>query len=149
MSEQAHATHSGLKNLLSYPFMSCLVERRTRRIARGRSVNAPVPFGLLLGAALIAAEATFDFGFSRTVYTIWATTALITSALCAFALPGDWSRKHNIWLLFWTFSFLVILKRGFITVLGVVMTASVLVCLIVRFDAMWRGCVEKRKEQGS
>jgi hypothetical protein len=183
-----------------------------------------VPFGILLGAALLAAEATFDFGFNRTVYTIWATTALVTPALCAFALPGDSSRRQNIWLLFWTFSFLVyvvhvgyaiftvyhgsareiiagqgvsgvivnvvftiwwagdlvlawfsssearwigiertavhvfvgvtlfvstiILKHGFITVLGVAMTVSVLCCLFVRFDTMWRACVEKRKQPG-
>jgi hypothetical protein len=180
-----------------------------------------VPFAILLGAALLAAEATFDFGFNRTVYTIWATTALITPALCAFALPGDSSRRHSLWLLFWTFSFLVylvhigyavftvyhgsgreiiagqgipgvivnilftiwwamdlilawfsssdarwlrieraavhvfigitlftstiILKHGFITLLGSVMTASVLICLLVRFDAMRRACVEKEK----
>jgi hypothetical protein len=173
--------------------------------------TAFVPFGLLLGAALLAAEDKLDLGFYRTVYTIWAATALVTPALCAFALPGDSDRKRNTWLLFWTFSFLVylvhmgyalfsvyhasarefldgqgvfpaiinivftlwwaidlslawffasdalwvraertaahifvgltffastvILKHGFINVLGILMTASVLVCLMVRFDA--------------
>jgi len=173
-----------------------------------------VPFGLLLGAALLAAEATMDLGFYRTVYTIWATTALVTPALCAFALPGESDRKRNTWLLFWTFSFIayivhasyavfsvyqgsareflvgqgtfpaiinviftlwwaldvylawfhtsdarwvriervaghwfigltffmstVFLKHGFINVLGILMTLSVLICLMVRFDAKRR-----------
>jgi len=52
-----------LQNLFSYPFMSCLVERRTRRIARGTSVNAgslsyvssnqPAPLSKLEEAILI------------------------------------------------------------------------------------------------
>jgi hypothetical protein len=33
-------SHSGLRDLFSYPFMSCLTERRTRRIARGTSIDA-------------------------------------------------------------------------------------------------------------
>ncbi len=41
-----------------------------------------VPFCLLLGAALLGAELTLDLGFYRTVYTIWATTVLVTPALC-------------------------------------------------------------------
>ncbi len=40
MAEAGRALHSGLESLFSYPFMSCLVERRTRRIARGVSINA-------------------------------------------------------------------------------------------------------------
>jgi hypothetical protein len=32
--------HPGLRELFEYPFMSCLTERRTRRIARGTSINA-------------------------------------------------------------------------------------------------------------
>jgi hypothetical protein len=184
-----------------------------------------VPFAVLLGAALLAAETTLDLGFYRTVYTIWATTALVTPALCAFALPADSNRRRNIWLLFWTFSFLVylvhmgyavfsvyhgrarefldgqgvfpsiinvlftvwwaidlslvwifasdarwvrieraaahvfigltffastvILKRGFINVLGILMTASVLVCLMVRFDAKQSAFPEKQKEYTS
>ena len=173
-----------------------------------------VPFGLLLGAALLAAEATMDLGFYRTVYTIWATTALVTPALCAFALPGQSARKQNLWILFWTFSFIVyivhagyavfsvyqgsareflagqgtfpaiinviftawwlldvylawfhtadarwvriervvghwfigltfftstvFLKHGFINVLGILMTLSVVICLMLRFDARRR-----------
>ena len=170
-----------------------------------------VSFATLLGTALLAPEATMDLGFYRTVYTIWATTALVTPALCAFALPGNSPRKERIWLLFWTFSFIaylvhmsyaifsvyhgsfkefldgqglfpaivnviftvwwlldltlawllqseakwiqieriaahifigltfftstIILKHGFINVLGGLMTASVLICLMVRFDS--------------
>jgi hypothetical protein len=173
-----------------------------------------VSFAVLLGAALLAPEQSMELGFYRTVYTIWATTALVTPALCAFALPGESPRKQSIWLLFWTFSFMaylvhvlyaslsvyqgsfheflagqglfaavnniiftawwaldvflawfyrkqarwvqiervvghiyigltfaistVILKHGFINVLGGVLTASVLICLMVRFDARRR-----------
>ena len=172
-----------------------------------------VPFGFLLGAALLAAETTMDLDFYRTVYTIWATVALVTPALCAFALPGHSSRQGAIWLLFWSAAFVVyivhagyayfgvyhgsfqaflggqgifpaannvlftlwwafdlllgwayrgpaawvekqrigahiyiggvfvvstvILKHGFINVLGVILTLSVLLCLAIRFDA-WR-----------
>lgn len=52
-----------LQNLFAYPFMSCLAERRTRRIARGTSVNAgslsyvsnnrPAPLSKLEEAILI------------------------------------------------------------------------------------------------
>ncbi len=34
------ASHNPLKELFEYPFMSCLTERRTRRVARGTSINA-------------------------------------------------------------------------------------------------------------
>jgi hypothetical protein len=56
-------SHPGLHDLFTYPFMSCLVERRTRRIARGTSViagplsynstNAPAPLSKLEEAVLI------------------------------------------------------------------------------------------------
>jgi hypothetical protein len=65
-----------------------------------------VAFALLLSAALLGAEATTDLGLSRTMYTIWATTVLVTPALCAFALPGRSQTKANYWLLFWTVAFL-------------------------------------------
>ena len=68
-----------------------------------------VPFALLLSAALLAAETTMDLGFYRTVYTIWATTALVTPAFCAFMLPGDSQSKQSVWILFWTFAFIAYL----------------------------------------
>lgn len=62
MSNPASA-QSALRDLFEYPFMSCLIERRTRRIARGTSViagqlshqskNAPAPLGSLEEAILI------------------------------------------------------------------------------------------------
>lgn len=58
-----HPVHSGLDDLFAYPFMSCLVERRTRRIARGTSIdagplshhssNSPAPLSKLEEAVLI------------------------------------------------------------------------------------------------
>ena len=57
-----------LQNLFSYPVMSCLAERRTRRIARGTSVNAgslsyvssnqPAPLSKLEEAILIVSTGT-------------------------------------------------------------------------------------------
>jgi hypothetical protein len=170
-----------------------------------------VSFCVLLGVALMAAETQMDMGMARTVYTIWATAALVTPALSAFALPGNSQRIRNTWLLFWTFSFIVylvhagyaifsvyggsmqnfltgqgifaainnviftlwwlldvllawfyhhdarwlriervaahiyigltfvastvFLKHGFINVIGLVLTASVIICLMMRFDA--------------
>jgi hypothetical protein len=78
-----------------------------------------VPFALLLSAALLAPENTLDLVFYRTVYTIWATTVLVTPALCAFALPGDGERQRTTWLLFWTFSFLAFLVHMAYAYLGV------------------------------
>ena len=72
-----------------------------------------VPFALLLGAALLAAETSMDLGLSRTVYTLWATAALVTPALCAFALPGHSAAKENIWILFWTFAFTAYLVHAY------------------------------------
>jgi hypothetical protein len=40
MSNETQSAHQGLQDLFSYPFMSCLAERRTRRIARGTSIDA-------------------------------------------------------------------------------------------------------------
>lgn len=55
--------HPGLRNLFSYPLMSAITERRTRRVARGTSIssgptihtstNAPVPLSPLEEAILI------------------------------------------------------------------------------------------------
>ena len=170
-----------------------------------------VSFGVLLGVALMAGETEMDLGMARTVYTIWVTAALVTPALCAFALPGNSSRLRNTWLLFWSFSLIaylvhmsyaifsvyhgsmqeflagqgtfaainnviftvwwildvalawfyhsdtrwlriervgahiyigltfiastVFLKHGFINVIGIVLTVSVVICLMIRFDA--------------
>lgn len=172
-----------------------------------------VPFCLLLSAALLAGETKVDPSFSRTVYTIWATAALVTPALCAFALPGDSDARQSIWILFWSFAFIVylvhvgyavfsvyhgsmqeflagqgkfaavnnviftvwwafdlllawfheaqdgwvwkqrvaghfyigltfflstvILKHGFVNVIGVLMTIAILICLMIRFDYSW------------
>jgi hypothetical protein len=179
-----------------------------------------VSFGVLLGAALMAAETQMDLGMARTVYSIWATAALVTPALCAFALPGNSDRLRNAWILFWTFSLVaylvhagyaffsvyegsvtqflsgqgipaaivnviftvwwildvllawfsrsqarwlriervgahifvgltfmvstVFLKHGFINVIGIVLTGSVIICLMARFDARRRKTLRYR-----
>ena len=63
--------HPGLKELFAYPFMSCLVERRTRRIARGTSINAgplsysstnaPAPLDKLEESVLIVSTGATGF----------------------------------------------------------------------------------------
>src|ERR1700719_3874585 len=40
MNSNRHPIHPGLDDLFTYPFMSCLMERRTRRIARSTSIEA-------------------------------------------------------------------------------------------------------------
>lgn len=40
MENDNGSTNNGLHELFEYPFMSCLTERRTRRVARGVSINA-------------------------------------------------------------------------------------------------------------
>jgi hypothetical protein len=82
------------------------------RITLGDFTIPFVSFGVLLGIALMAAETQMDLGMYRTIYTIWVTTALVTPALCAFALPGDSDRIRNAWLLFWTFSFIAYLVHA-------------------------------------
>jgi len=78
----------------------------TYRITLPEFTLSFVLFALLLSAALLAPESTMDLGFYRTVYTIWATTALVTPALCTLMLPGDSQSKHSIWILSWTFAFI-------------------------------------------
>ena len=63
MGNGDHPGTPGLQSLFSYPFMSCLTERRTRRVARGTSINAgtlsyhsnnqPAPLSKLEEAVLI------------------------------------------------------------------------------------------------
>lgn len=79
----------------------------SRNITLGQFTVSFVPFALLLPAALLGANMQMDVGLYRTIYTIWVTTLLVIPAFCAFTLPGDSPRKHNIWLLFWTFSWIV------------------------------------------
>ena len=87
-------------------------ETMPRRISFAQFSAAFIPFGILLGAALLMGETSLDPGLSRTVNTIWVTAVLVTPALCAFALPGSSQRQHNIWLLFWTFSFIAYLVHA-------------------------------------
>jgi hypothetical protein len=188
-----------------------MVDTRSYSISLAEFTTAFVPFAVLLGAALLAGEASLDPGFARTVYTIWVAAVLVTPALCAFALPGDSHRKRTTWLLFWTLSFIayvvhmgyaifaayhsswrefvqgqgvfpaivnvvftalwatdvslswfyhreahwlrveriathvfvgltfiastVFLKHGFVNVIGVMLTGSIIVCLAMRYDA--------------
>lgn len=68
-----------------------------------------VPFCLFLGSALLVGDQQLDVSLGYTVFTIWATIALVTPALCAFALPGQSARKQAVWILFWTFALIAYL----------------------------------------
>jgi len=92
---------------------------RSYRITLIEFTVAFVPFGILLGAALLAAEQAPDPGLSRTVYTIWATAALVIPALCAFVLPFDSQRRRATWILFWTFALCVYLVHLYYAVFWV------------------------------
>jgi hypothetical protein len=71
MNPQQHSTSQPLQDLFSYPFMSCLIERRTRRVARGTSINAgqisykspndPAPLSPLEEAVLIVSTGVTGF----------------------------------------------------------------------------------------
>lgn len=64
-AQAVSSAEAGLKDLFSYPFMQCMQDRRTRRVAQGvslvagdlshRSENAPSPLSPLEEAVLIAA----------------------------------------------------------------------------------------------
>ena len=93
--------------------------------ARHYSIELPdvtfsfIPFGLLLGAALLLPENAPDPTMARTVYTIWVTTVLVTPALCAFALPGSSPHKRAVWLLFWSFAFAAYVVHALYAYFGV------------------------------
>lgn len=78
-----------------------------------------VPFGLLLGTALLVPEMSEDPTMDRTVYSIWVTIALVTPALCAFALPDRSQRQRALWRLFWTFAFIAYLVHALYAYFGV------------------------------
>lgn len=89
------------------------------RFTLGEISLAFTSFAVLLGAALLAGEPATDPGLSRAVYTIWVTIALVTPALCAFALPGSSERLVSVWISFWTLSFVAYMVHVGYAVLSV------------------------------
>jgi hypothetical protein len=66
-------------------------------------------FALLVAAAILFAERAPALNLYRTIYTIWATTVLLTPALCLYLLRQISPTAYSYWLLFWTFSYLAYL----------------------------------------
>ena len=78
-----------------------------RTITLEQFTMAFVPFALLLAAALLGAETSLDLMHERMIYSIWATMPLMIVALCLFILPQRSEPRRNVWLLFWTFAYLL------------------------------------------
>jgi hypothetical protein len=89
----------------------CLNTLRRYKQLKARSLTLSqitatfVPFGLLLAAALLAAEATLDLPQYRMIYSIWVSLVLAIPALCLFILPGASQTRSNFWALLWTFAY--------------------------------------------
>ena len=71
--------------------------------------NTFVPSGLLVVAALLAAETTNNLDFGRLRYSIWVAMVLLASALCLYILPKVTEQRESYRLLLWTFGYLTYL----------------------------------------
>jgi len=89
----------------------------SRNFTLGQVTATFVPFGLLLVAALMAAETALDLPFQRMIYSIWATMVLLIPALCLYILPTRTPVRTNYWLLFWTFAYLLYLVHFYYAVM--------------------------------
>jgi hypothetical protein len=89
----------------------------SRNFTLGQVTATFVPFGLLLIAALMAAETALDLPFQRMIYSIWATMVLLIPALCLYILPTRTPARTNYWLLFWTFAYLLYLVHFYYAVI--------------------------------
>jgi hypothetical protein len=89
----------------------------TRNITLGQVAATFIPFGLLLVAALMAAETALDLPYQRMIYSIWATMALLIPALCLYIYPSRTQPNKNYWLLFWTFAYLAYLVHFYYAVI--------------------------------
>jgi len=80
-----------------------------RRLTLAAVSHTWVPFALLLGAGLLAAEVAPNLDLGRTVYSLWVSLGLAGAALAvyAFAHPGAAFERH--WRLFWTVAYLAYL----------------------------------------
>jgi|SRR5271156_784805 len=88
-----------------------------RNITLGQFTTAFVPFGLLFTAALVGAETSLDLPHERMVYSVWATMPPMIVALCLFILPSRSQARKNVWLLFWTFAFLLYMVHFYYAVM--------------------------------
>ncbi len=116
-----------------------------KKIYLAELANTFFPFGMILIAALLAAEFKPNVNLHRAIYSFWASTVLLIPAIYLYILHGKSAKKNNYWLLIWTFSFLAYLVHLFYDVFlvssiketfavdGTVITASKLIL------ALWWG----------
>jgi cytochrome P450 len=122
------------------------IVKSTKKISLAEFANTFFPFGIILIAALLAAEFKPNLNLHRAIYSFWASTVLLIPAIYLYILHGKSAKKNNYWLLLWTFSFLAYLVHLFYDVFvvsssiketfavdGTVMTASKLIL------ALWWG----------
>jgi hypothetical protein len=88
----------------------------SRNFTLGQVTATFVPSGLLLVAALMAAEISLDLPTQRMIYSVWASMALLVPALCLFWLPTRSPAPKNYWLLCWTFAYLLYLVHFYYAV---------------------------------
>jgi hypothetical protein len=70
-----------------------------------------VPFGLLLSAAMLAAETTQNLSLWRSIYSVRVAAVLAVAALALFPFRARSQGAYGLWLLFWTFSLLAYLAH--------------------------------------
>ncbi len=90
-----------------------------RNISLAEFASTFFPFGIILIAALLAAEFKPNLNLHRAIYSFWASTVLLIPAIYLYILLGKLAKKNNYWLLLWTFSFLAYLVHLFYEVFGI------------------------------
>jgi hypothetical protein len=89
-----------------------------RAITLQEFANTFVLFGMVLVAALLAAESTLNLTRYRAVYCLWAAVALAIPAICFYLLAGDSLKRRNYGLLFWSFALIAFAVHLGYAVLG-------------------------------
>lgn len=87
-----------------------------RAVTLTRFTATFVPFGLLVSAALLAADTAPDASRARLDYSIWASLALAIPAFALYVWPGRSGPKAAYWRLLWTFAFLAYLVHFYYAV---------------------------------
>ncbi|MEA5502194.1 cytochrome P450 [Halotia wernerae UHCC 0503] len=84
-----------------------------RSISLAEFANTFLPFGIILIAALLAAEFSPNLNLHRAIYAFWASTLLLIPAIYLYISLGKLAKSNNYWLLLWTFSFVAYLVHLF------------------------------------
>lgn len=84
-----------------------------KKISLAEFANTFLAFGIILTAALLAAEFKPNLNLHRAIYLFWVSAVLFIPAIYLYILHGKSANKNNYWLLLWTFSFLAYLVHLF------------------------------------